>query len=68
MANLSERLKQLEPKILEENFRTGRGTANEVNFWIVDYDAEDEMQVRDHVNFLAKRINNIRDDVTVKNT
>jgi len=64
--NLSERLKQLEPKILEENFRTGHGTANEVNFWIVDYDAEDEMQVRDHVYFLAKRLNSIREDVAIK--
>ena len=66
MINLSERLKQLEPKILEENFRTGHGTANEVNFWIVDYDAEDEMQVRDHVYFLAKRLNSIREDVAIK--
>ena len=66
MASLSERLKQLEPKILDEKFRTGHGTANEVNFWIMDYDAEDEMEVRDHVNFLAKRINSIREDVVIK--
>ena len=37
MTNLNERLKQLELKILDEKFLTGRGTANEVNFWIVDY-------------------------------
>ena len=48
------------------NFRTGRGTANEVNFWIVDYNAEDEMQVRDHVEFLARHINSKHEDVTIK--
>jgi len=64
--NLSERLKQLEPKILDENFRTGRGTANEVNFWIVDYEAEHEMQVRDHVEFLAKHLNSRHEDINIK--
>ena len=66
MTNLSARLKQLEPKILDMNFRTGRGTANEVNFWIVDYNAKEEMQVRDHVEFLAKHINSKHENVTVK--
>ena len=66
MAGLSERLQQLEEKILDGNFRTGRGTANEVNFWIVDYDAEDEMQVRDHVDFLAKHINSRYEGITIK--
>ena len=66
MADLSERLKQLEPKILDVNFRTGRGTANEVNFWIVDYDAVHEMQVRDHVEFLARHINSRHEDINIK--
>ena len=66
MSQLSERLEQLEPKILDSNFRTGRGTANEVNFWIVDYDAEDEMQVRDYIEFLEKHINSRHDEVKIK--
>ena len=66
MSELSERLKQLETKILDSNFRTGRGTANEVNFWIVDYDAEDEMQVRDYVEFLEKHINSRHDEIKIK--
>ena len=66
MKSLNDRLKELEPKILDINFRTNRGTANEVNFWIVDYEAEDEMQVRDHVETLAKHINNNYDYINIK--
>ena len=66
MADLSERLKQIELKILDKNFRAGRGTANEVNFWIVDYDAEDELQVRDYVKTLEKQVNNKQDEITIK--
>lgn len=57
MMSLNKRLDLIEPKILEKSFRTGRGTANEVNFWIFDYDPEDEMAIRAHVEFLANRIN-----------
>lgn len=50
---------------LHPTFRTGRGTANEVNFWIFDYDAEDEMAVRAHVEHLTGRVNGIYDDVHI---
>ncbi len=65
MMSLNKRLDLIEPKILDKNFRTGRGTANEVNFWIFDYDADDEMAVRAHVDFLVNRINSKHDDVRI---
>jgi len=65
MMGLNKRLDLIEPKILEKSFRTGRGTANEVNFWIFDYDPEDEMAVRAHVEFLTNRINNKSDEVRI---
>jgi len=65
MMRLNKRLDLIEPKILENGFRTGRGTANEVNFWIFDYDPEDEMAVRAHVDFLVNRINGRNDDVRI---
>ncbi|MCL1808845.1 MAG: DUF1788 domain-containing protein [Clostridiales bacterium] len=65
MMSLNERLDLIEPKILDSSFRTGRGTANEVNFWIFDYNSEDEMAVRAHVDFLVNRINGKRDDVHI---
>jgi len=63
--SLNKRLDLIEPKILEKSFLTGRGTANEVNFWIFDYDPEDEMAVRSHVEFLVGRINGKHDDVRI---
>jgi hypothetical protein len=65
MMSLNERLDLIEPKILDRNFRTGRGTANEINFWIFDYDPEDEMAVRAHVEFLARSVNGKYDDVQI---
>jgi len=65
MMGLNKRLDLIEPKILEKSFRSGRGTANEVNFWIFDYDPEDEMAVRAHVEFLVNRINGMYDDVHI---
>jgi len=65
MLSLNKRLDLIEPKILDKGFRTGRGTANEVNFWIFDYDAGDEMAVRAHVDFLVSRINENHDDVRI---
>lgn len=65
MMTLNKRLDLIEPKILDKSFRTGRGTANEINFWIFDYDPEDEMAVRAHVSYLEQRINNQYDDVRI---
>ncbi|MDF9407772.1 MAG: hypothetical protein A4E52_00616 [Pelotomaculum sp. PtaB.Bin013] len=65
MMTLNERLDLIEPKILEKSFRTGRGTANEINFWIFDYKPEDEMAVRAHVSYLKQRVNNAHDDVRI---
>lgn len=65
MKTLIERLDLIEPKILDKNFRTGRGTANELNFWIFDYDPEDEMAVRSHIEFLVRNINNRHEDVQI---
>ena len=65
MMSLNKRLDLIEPKILEKSFRTGCGTANEVNFWIFDYDSEDEMAVRAHIEFLVNRINGKHDDVSI---
>jgi len=65
MMKLNKRLDLIEPKILEKSFRTGRGTANEINFWIFDYNPEDEMAVRAHVSYLKQRVNNAHDDVRI---
>ena len=63
---LNKRLDLIEPKLYDKNFRTGRGTVGEINFWIFDYLSEDEMAVRDYVDFLIARINGKEDDLRIK--
>jgi hypothetical protein len=65
MKTLNERLDLIKPKILSESFRAGRGLGNEINFWIFDYDAEDEQAVRAHVRFLRESVAAERDDVRI---
>ena len=65
MMSLNKRLDLIEPKILDISFRSGHGTANEINYWIFDYDPEDEMAIRAHVDFLTNRINVQHDDVHI---
>ncbi len=65
MLSLNKRLDLIEPKIIDKNFRTGRGTVGEVNFWIFDYDAEDEIAVRAHIEYLVNRINSQHDDFQI---
>ena len=65
--SLNQRLDLLESKVLEKNFRTGRGTANEVNFWIFDYAPEDEITVRNYVDSLIGRVNNKQEDIQIRN-
>jgi hypothetical protein len=62
MKTLNERLDLMKPKILSTPFRSGRGLGNEINFWIFDYDAEDEMTVRSHIRFLKESIAAERSD------
>lgn len=62
---INQRLDLIKPKILEPSFRIGRGLANEINFWIFDYDAEDEMAVRSHIDYLYQSINAEYNDVRI---
>ena len=61
--NLNQRLDLIRPKILDKDFRRGRGLGNEINFWIFDYDAEDEMAIRSHIEYLKQNINIEKSDV-----
>ena len=49
---LQDRLNQIPDKILTEEFLKSQGLGNEIGFWIFDYPAEDELQVREYFSFL----------------
>lgn len=55
-----ERLDKILSEISKKEFRENRGTGNEINFHIFDYDPRDEYIVRAHVDFLAKEMTCIK--------
>ncbi len=65
MLTLNQRLDLIKPKILEKSFRVGKGLGNEINFWIFDYNAEDELIVRSHIDYLVQSINIEHSDVRI---
>ena len=61
MSNLNDRLDLAEKKIKEHKFRENRGLGNEVGYYIFDYPAEEEMYVRERINYIQKRNENSGD-------
>ena len=54
--NLDERLDQILPKIISDDFLAGKGLGNEIGFWVFDYLPQDELAVRKHLDFLMIQI------------
>jgi len=55
-ADLTDRLNQILPKITSPSFLSSHGLGNEIAFYIFDYPPEDELRVREHVEFLLEHI------------
>ena len=55
MSYLDDRLDLAEKKIKEPKFKENRGLGNEVGYYIFDYPAEEEMNVRERINYIQKR-------------
>lgn len=55
MANIAERLDQMEEYIKKPSFRQNKGKANEVNYWVFDYAPEDELTVRERIVYLKNK-------------
>lgn len=53
---LAYRLKQLEERIGDDRFLKNQGSGNEIGFWIFDYPAQQELQVREYLAFLFKKL------------
>ncbi len=53
---LDYRLKQLEERIGDDRFLKNQGSGNEIGFWIFDYAAQQELQVRENLAFLFKKL------------
>lgn len=57
MSQTMNRLQQIEEKIDTPEFKENTGSANEVSYFIFDYDPKDELMVRDYVHDLVERVN-----------
>ncbi len=55
--SLDERLNQIEKKISDQSFLRNKGLGNEVGYYIFDYDPREELHVRNHIQYIKKRIN-----------
>lgn len=53
---LQDRLNQIPEKILSADFLSAKGLGNEIGFWIFDYDPQEELSVREYIDFLMKMV------------
>lgn len=58
MHDLESRLNILEDKIKQPNFRKNKGLGNEVGYYVFDYLAEQELQVRERIDYLVSKYEN----------
>jgi hypothetical protein len=63
---LTERLNEILPKLISEEFLSGRGIGNEIGFYIFDYPPEEELRIRDHIAFLVEHLPKHRKGLLVK--
>lgn len=57
--NINDRFKEVRAKLKQEKFLKGRGTGNDLSFYVFDYDPKDELEVRYHVNSIIKDFNRL---------
>ena len=62
---LTHRLNQILPKLTSDGFLYTRGIGNEIAFYIFDYAPEDELRVREHIQFLLNQLPKNRPDMRV---
>ncbi len=61
MADLNNRLDEMETEIRKPSFLRNSGRANEVNYWVFDYPPEKELEVRERINYLKNNIRKEKD-------
>ena len=54
--NFQESLNGILPRLKEESFLNNRGLGNEIPFYIFDYPAKEELNVRKHISFLISQL------------
>ena len=55
-SNITERLNQILPTITSDQFLSASGVGNEIPYHVFEYPADQELEVRKHIDFLLQRI------------
>jgi hypothetical protein len=63
---LTDRLNRILPKLLSDELLSGSGLGNEIGFYVFDYPAEDELRVRDQIQFLLDHLPKSKPGLRVK--
>ena len=63
---LTERLNKILPRIISDDFLKGRGIGNEIAFYIFEYPPEEELLLREHIQFLLAHLPKHRPGLRVK--
>jgi|TARA_B100001964_G_C13881383_1_gene443097 hypothetical protein len=63
---LTQRLNQILPKIMSDEFLAGSGIGNEIAFHIFDYPPEYELEVRRHLDTLLQHLQRSKPNLRVK--
>jgi hypothetical protein len=58
---LENRLNKLEEKIKQPKFRSDKGRVNEVGYYVFDYPAEQELLVRERIDYLVSKHDKAQD-------
>lgn len=65
MTDLLQRLNKAEEVISRPSFRQNKGLGNEVGYYVFDYPAEQELVVRERINYIVSKNNNSNDGFKV---
>lgn len=64
--SLTQRLNEILSKITSSEFLSGKGLGNEIAFYIFDYPPEEELRIREYIQFLILHIPKHRPGLRVK--
>lgn len=66
MKTIYERLDKIFPILRDKRFRENKGLGNEIGYYVFDYDAKEEMAVREHIAFLKQKVNNENMEINIR--
>jgi len=64
--SLTQRLNEILPRTTTNEFLSGKGLGNEIPFYIFDYPPEEELRIREHIQFLLVHIPKRKPGLRVK--